>query len=85
MPLHQPEPFWVEATNAHVVDSATVRGRPVWRVSFFDPRTPGWFLAAIDKKTYRTLDVHMTATAHFMHDTYGGFNTSIKIVPPSAS
>ena len=81
--LHQPEPFWVSATNAHVVDSATVQGRPVWRVSFFDPRTPGWFLAAIDKKTYRTLDVHMFAAAHFMHDTYGGFNTSIKIVPPS--
>jgi hypothetical protein len=83
--LHQPEPFWVEASDAHVVDSATLRGRAVWRVSFFDPRTPGWFLAAIDKKSYRTLDVHMTAAAHFMHDTYGGFNTSIKIVPPSSS
>jgi hypothetical protein len=83
--LHQPEPFWVEATNAYVVGSATVQGRAVWRVSFFDPRTPGWFLAVIDKKSYRTLDVHMTAAAHFMHDTYGGFNTSIKIDPPSAS
>jgi hypothetical protein len=83
--LHQPEPFWVEVTNAHVVDSATVQGHRVWRVSFFDPRTPGWFLAAIDEGTYRTLDVHMTATAHFMHDSYGGFNTSIKIDPPTAS
>jgi hypothetical protein len=83
--LHQPEPFWVEATNAYVVGSATVQGHAVWRVSFFDPRTPGWFLAAIDKKTDRTLDVQMTAAAHFMHDSYGGFNTSIKIDPPSTS
>jgi hypothetical protein len=82
--LHQPEPFWVTATDAHVVDDTTLRGHAVWRVSFFDPRTPGWFLAAIDKTTYRTLDVQMTATAHFMHDSYGGFNTSIKIDPPSS-
>lgn len=82
--LHQPEPFWVTATDARVVSSTRLRGRPVWRVSFFDPRTPGWFLAAIDRTSYRTLDVRMAATAHFMHDTYGGFNTSIKIDPPSS-
>jgi hypothetical protein len=81
--LHQPQPFWVTATDAHVVDETTLRGHAVWRVSFFDPRTPGWFLVAIDKASYRTLDVRMAATAHFMHDSYGGFNTSIKIAPPS--
>ena len=80
--LNQPEPFWVRATDAHVLGSATVRGRPVWRVSFFDPRTPGWFLVEIDKQTYHTLDVRMTAVAHFMHDVYSGFNTSIKIDAP---
>jgi hypothetical protein len=83
--LHQPAPFWVAATNASIVGTATVQGRPVWRVSFFDPQTPGWFLASIERATYRTLDVRMTAAAHFMHDSYGGFNTSIKIDPPSAS
>jgi hypothetical protein len=82
--LNQPEPFWVTATDAHVLGSATLRGRPVWRVSFFDPRTPGWFLVEVDKQTYRTLDVQMTAAAHFMHDVYGGFNTSIKIDPPTS-
>jgi hypothetical protein len=82
--LHQPVPFWVSATDAHVIDSTTLRGHAVWRVSFFDPRTPGWFLVAIDRASYRTLDVRMTAAAHFMHDSYGGFNTSIKIVPPSS-
>lgn len=82
--LHQPEPFWVSWTDAHVVSTGTLRGRPVWNVSFFDPRTPGWFLAAIDRTSYRTLDVRMTATAHFMHDSYSSFNTSIKIDPPQA-
>jgi hypothetical protein len=60
-----------------------LRGRPVWRISFFDPKTPGWFLVAIDRTTYRTLDVQMTAAAHFMHDSYSSFNTSIKIAPPA--
>jgi hypothetical protein len=83
--LHQPVPFWVQVANAHVLGDATMRGRDVWRVSFFDPRTPGWFVAAIDKRSYRTLDVRMTAAAHFMHDSYGSFNTSIKIGPPPAS
>ncbi len=45
-----PMPFWVAATDAHVVDSATISGRAVWRVSFFDPRTPGWFLAASTRR-----------------------------------
>jgi hypothetical protein len=83
--LHQPVPFWVQVANAHVLGDAIVQGHHVWRVSFFDPRTPGWFVAAIDKRRYRTLDVRMTAAAHFMHDTYGSFNTSIKIAPPPAS
>jgi hypothetical protein len=80
--LQQPQPSWVEARNAHVVGTDTLRGHPVWRVSFYDPRTPGWFIVAIDRTSYRTLDVHMYATAHFMHDSYGSFNTSIKIAPP---
>ncbi|MEO9176137.1 MAG: hypothetical protein ABI317_11550 [Gaiellales bacterium] len=83
--LHQPEPFWVSATDAHIVGSGRFDGRPVWRVSFYDPRTPGWFLISIDKGTSRTLDLHMLATAHFMHDSYGQFNAPIKIVPPTSN
>ena len=82
--VHQPQPFWVSATDAHVLGSGRFAGRAVWHVSFYDPRTPAWFLVAIDKKTLRTLDLHMTATAHFMHDTYGPFNAPIKIVPPAS-
>jgi hypothetical protein len=82
--LHQPEPFWVSATDAHVLGSGTFGGHAVWHVSFFDPRTPGWFLASIDKRSARTLDLHMFAAAHFMHDTYGQFDAPIKILPPSS-
>jgi hypothetical protein len=82
--LDQPQPFWVSATDAHVVGSGRIRGRPVWRVSFFDPKTPGWFLVSIDKKTAWTLDVRMQATAHFMHDTYRQFNAPLRIVAPAS-
>ena len=34
----------------------TVGGKPVWVVSFFDPVTPAWFEARIEKSTGRTLD-----------------------------
>jgi hypothetical protein len=80
--LRQPQPFWVAAVDAHIIGSGRIGARPVWRVSFFDPKTPGWFVASIDKGNARTLDVRMWATAHFMHDTYGHFNAPIAIVPP---
>jgi hypothetical protein len=81
-PLTQPVPPWVRVTDAHVLGRSTVRGRPAWRVSFFDPGTPAWFTVAIDRQTFRTLDSRMTATAHFMHDVYGSFNTTPAIRPP---
>jgi hypothetical protein len=81
--LHQPEPFWVTATDAHVLGSGMFEGHAVWHISFYDPRTPGWFIVSIDKRAGRTLDMHMFATAHFMHDTYGGFDAPTKIVPPA--
>ena len=78
----QPVPTWVSVTNAHVLGTTTVGGHPAWRVSFFDPGTPGWFTLLIDKRTYRTLEVDMIATAHFMRDSYGDFNSAEPIVPP---
>ena len=80
--ITQPVPFWLSATNAHVVGSGTFDGKPVWRVSFFDPSTPAWFVATLDKTTKRTLKLDMMATAHFMHDTYGAFNRASAITPP---
>lgn len=81
-PIHQPVPFWTAVTNARVLGSATLRGHDVWRVSFFDPGTPGWFEVAIDKRTLHTLELSMFATAHFMHDVYSGFDQSAGISPP---
>ena len=80
--LTQPVPSWVEVTDAHVLGSTTLRGRPVWRLSFFDPVTPSWFTVLLDKATLRTLEARMTATAHFMRDDYGSFNATPAILPP---
>jgi hypothetical protein len=81
-PIHQPVPFWVSVKDAHVLGTEQLRGHAVWRVSFFDPATPGWFEAAIDKRTLRTLELSMFATAHFMHDVYSGFDEPAGIRPP---
>lgn len=80
--LTQPVPGWVKVTDAHVLGSTTVRGRPAWRVSFYDPGTPGWFTVLVDKTSLRIYQARMTATAHFMRDDYGSFNTTPAILPP---
>ena len=80
--LTQPIPGWVKVTDAHVLGGTTVRGRPAWRVSFYDPGTPGWFTVLVDKTSLRVYQVRMTATAHFMRDDYGSFNTTPAILPP---
>ena len=77
-PITQPVPFWVAASDAHVLRSAGGR----WTVSFFDPRTPAWFEATIDKRTGHTLELRMFAAAHFMHDVYGSFDHARPILPP---
>jgi hypothetical protein len=82
LPITQPTPPWVSATDAHVVDSLTVRGRPAVKASFFDPKTPGWFTVVLDRETLRTLDLRMTTTAHFMHEVYRSFNAAPAIRAP---
>jgi hypothetical protein len=82
-PVQQPQPFWVSATDAHLLGAVSVHGRPAWKISFFDPVTPGWFTILVDKATMHTVDIRMTAVAHFMHDTYGPFNAPISIKPPT--
>jgi hypothetical protein len=83
-PLSQPAPFWPSnVTDAHVLRTASVGGRPVWVVSFLDPSTPSWFTAWIDRKSYRTLRLDMVATAHFMHDSAGPFNAPVRVEPPA--
>jgi hypothetical protein len=81
--LRQPAPFWPRAiTNIRVLRSGRVEGRPVWVVSFLDPATPAWFTAWIDRSSYRTLQLEMVATAHFMHDRDGPFDAPLRVEPP---
>jgi hypothetical protein len=69
-------------TNARVLGSGRVGSRPVWIVSFATPSVPAWFTASIDRHTYRTLRLRMTAGAHFMVHRYTEFNAPLKIAPP---
>lgn len=81
--LRVPEPVWGStATNAYVLGESTVRGRPVWIVSFANPSTPAWFTAWIDRRSYRPLQLRMTAASHFMLHRYTAFNRPLTIAPP---
>jgi hypothetical protein len=83
--LRQPAPFWTpNITDAHVLRTTRVDGRPVWVVSFLDPSTPAWFTAWVDRSTYRTLRLEMVAAAHFMHDRDGPFNAPVSVKPPGS-
>jgi hypothetical protein len=81
--LHVPAPTWSnDVVNAEVLGSSTVNGRPTWIVSFATPSVPAWFTAWIDKRSYRTLQLRMTAAGHFMFHRYTEFNAPLKIRPP---
>ena len=82
LPLRQPRPPWVSTANARVVGTTIARGRPALVVTFFDPRAPAWFTAILDRETFRTYDLRMVATAHFMHDRYHSFDETPVIRPP---
>jgi hypothetical protein len=86
-PLRQPEPFWGPdpRTNAHLLGSGTVDGRPVRIASFYDPHIPAWFVLSVEPKTGRLLALRMTAQAHFMRHRYTGFDRPLSIVPPTAT
>ena len=57
-------------------------GRPVWVVSFVNPTIPAWFTAWVDRGSYRTLQLRMTAAAHFMFHRYVAFDRPLRIEPP---
>jgi hypothetical protein len=82
-PLRVPQPAWGSlATNAYVLGTARIEGRPAWIVSFVNPQTPAWFTAWVDRKTYRPLRLKMTAAAHFMEHRYVEFDRPLAIRPP---
>jgi hypothetical protein len=81
-PITQPQPFWAGMSDAHVIASGRVDGRSAAEITFFDPVTPAWFDAWIDKRNGYTLVLTMTAVAHFMHHVYGPFNAPFQLHPP---
>src|SRR4029079_2472617 len=74
---------WDRVTDAHVLGTAQLGRHRVWRVSFFDPSTPAWFEASIERATGRTLELDMIAASHFMHDVYGPFDAPLRVTPPT--
>jgi hypothetical protein len=82
-PIKPIAPYWTPLVqDATILGSATVQDRSCWVIAFADPQTPGFFTIYVDKSTHRTLELEMTAAAHFMHHVYGPFNQPLKIQPP---
>jgi copper transport protein len=77
--LPQPEPIWGRpVTNAHLLQR---RGTSEL-VSFVNPSVPAWFSVWFDRRTLRPSSLEMTATAHFMHHTYSGYDAPRRVFPP---
>ena len=82
-PLNAIAPYWSGVIQDPVlIGAGRLRGRPVWTISFAAPQLPAFFQIEVDRKTSRVLDLRMTASAHFMHHSYGPFNTPLAIRPP---
>ena len=75
--LPQPLPLWgTPVTNAHVLS----RTRDAVAISLLNPKIPAWFVVRFDPRTLRPRVLDMTATAHFMHHVYSGYNAARRIV-----
>jgi hypothetical protein len=83
-PLRLPVPPWGgRFTNASLLGSSRVDGRPVSIVSFVsDLGIPAWFTVTFDKASSRPVEVKMTTAAHFMTQRYTAFDTKPSISPP---
>jgi hypothetical protein len=84
-PITVPSPAWgasTKVTNAFLLGTALVAGRRSWVVSFATPTVPAWFTIWIDSRSLRTVELRMTAAAHFMHHVYSGFNQSLRVEAP---
>jgi hypothetical protein len=81
--LVMPSPPWgAGAYDVTLLGGGRLNGRAVVRFSMFEPTTPAWYTVTLDRSTLRTLDVSMTAAAHFMRDRYVAFNSPRQIRPP---
>ena len=76
-------PWGAGAYDVSLLGSGRLGGRAVVRFSMFEPTTPAWYTVTLDRSSARTLEVDMTATAHFMQDRYVAFDTPVRIRPPA--
>ena len=82
--LDQPRAVWGSPPRrATLIGSRRVGDRDTWLISFLDPSVPAWFTVAIDKQTFRPLELRMVTPAHFMHHRYERFDAAAPIKPPS--
>jgi hypothetical protein len=71
-PLDVTQPYWRTPTNAHLVAPNVL--------TFLDRRIPAWFRVTLAGPL--PAQMHMTAAAHFMTDTYVGFGGPVTVSPP---
>jgi hypothetical protein len=84
-PLVMPAPPWgAGAYDVSLLGGGRSGGRAVVRFSMYEPTTPAWYTVTLDRRTLRTLNVSMTAAAHFMQNRYVAFNDPRRIRPPVA-
>jgi hypothetical protein len=82
-PLAMPSvPWGPGAYDVTLLGGGRLAGRAVVRFSMYEPTTPAWYTVTLDRRTLRTLNVEMTAAAHFMQDRYVAFNVPRRIRPP---
>jgi len=83
MRLAMPSMQWgPRVTNAHLLGSAVLDRKPVWLISFYDPDFGGFFEIWVDKQSLHTLELTLTAGAHFMQHRYSDFNAPLAIRAP---
>jgi hypothetical protein len=76
-------PYWSGTVqDAVLLGTRTAHGRKVSEVAFAAPQIPAFFRIRVDDATGHVLDLRMTASAHFMHHAYSGFDAPLQITPP---
>jgi hypothetical protein len=79
-PSGQPEPIWAGGvTNAYLLRTTPT----TYVVSFLKPIGPAWFTLVLNRRTLLPRHLSMTAPAHFMTHSYGGFNAPRRIKAPT--
>src|SRR5439155_8153556 len=77
--LRFPAPPWTQVSNARLV----ARTQRTLTIAFLDRSIPAWFEITVDRRSARPLETRMTATAHFMRQVYGAFDSAPPVRRPT--